>query len=107
MNRKKKMDNIITRDDKLRFILTKLEQNLKRLKSGHHQFIRHQFQMGMRKMMLKFASQNLPSKSSTGLPEIGQAFETSMTLLFTKNKILVTLISLRISNHICVIQQIL
>ena len=57
--------------------------------------------------MLKFASQNLPSKSSTGLPEIGQAFETSMTLLFTENKILVTLISLRISNHICVIQQIL
>ena len=101
------MDNIITRDDKLRLILTKLEQNLKRLKSGHHQFIHHQFQMGMSKMMLKFASQNLPSKSSTGLPEIGQAFETSMTLLFTENKILVTLISLRISNHICVIQQIL
>ena len=61
---------------------------------GHYHFIHHQFQMGITKMMLKLAFQNLPSQSSTGMSHIGQAFGTSMTLLFTKNKILVTLISL-------------
>ena len=101
------MDDIITRDDKLQLTLTKLEQNFKKLILGHLQFILHQFQIGIIKMMLKFACQNLQSKSSTGMSQIGLAFGTSMTLLFTKNKILVTLISLRISNHICVIQQIL
>ena len=72
---------------------------------GHRQYILHEFQIGITKMMLKFACQNYPSKSSTGMLQTGLAFGTSMTLLFTKNKILVTLISLRISNYICVIQQ--
>ena len=38
--------------------------------------------------MLKFPCQNLPSKSLTGISQIGLAFGTNMTLHFTKNKIL-------------------
>ena len=53
---------------------------------GHYQFVHDQFQMGITKMMLKFACQNLPSKCSTGMTQISLAFGTSMTLLFTKNK---------------------
>ena len=82
------MDDIISGDDELRLTLTKLERNFKKINSGHHQF-----QMGITKMMLKFACQNLPSKSSTGMSQTGLAFGTSMTLLFTKNKMLATLIS--------------
>ena len=53
-------------------------------------------------MILKFTRQNLPSKSLLGVLQIGLASGPSMTLLFTKNKILVTLINLRTSNHIFV-----
>ena len=47
---------------------------------GHHQFIHHQFQIGTIKMMLKFACQNLQSKSLTGISQTGLAFGTNMTL---------------------------
>ena len=108
----KELDDIIAQDDKRR--LTLRNEIYKRLILGHHQFIHHQFQIGITKIMLNFATQNLPSKRSTGMSQISLAFGTSMTLLFTKKKILVILISSCIcfhisyvSFHICVIQKIL
>ena len=91
----KELDDIITQGNKLRLTLAKLIL-------GHNQFIHHQFQMDITKMMLKFTRQNLPSKSLLGMLQIGLASGPSMTLLFTKNKILVTLINLHMANHISV-----
>ena len=103
----KELDDIITRDDKLRLTLTKLERNLKKVNIGSSSVHSSPISNRDNQNDIKVRLPKLTSKSSTGMSQIGLAFVTSMTLLFTQSKILVTLISLRISNCICVIQQIL
>ena len=110
----KELDDIIARDDKLRLTLRKLERNLQKVNIGSSSVHSSSISNGNNQTNVKFASQNLPSKRSTGMSQISLAFGSSMTLLFTKNKILVTLISScicfhisYISFHICVIQKIL
>ena len=71
----KELDDIITRDDKLRLTLTKLERNFTRLIESslvHSSSISN----GHKQNDVKFACQNLPSKSSTGMSQIGLAFGT-------------------------------
>ena len=93
---KKELDDVITRDYKFRLTLTKSERNLKKVKIGSSSIHSPSISNWHNQNDVKFACQNLPSKRLMGMSQIRLAFGTSMALLFTKNKRLVTMISLRI-----------
>ena len=89
----KELDDIVTWEDKEN--LSKLERNFKKLNIGSSLFHSSSISNGHNQNDVKICFPKLAIKSSTGMSHTGQAFGTSMTLLFTKNKTLVTLISLR------------